>query len=427
MGTEIYLKVGGARIDWVKNDRGIDHGVLFQDGDLTHVESDQTNYEYCAEHGIDTKTAERALSRTLKAVVPRLDLLGYTLEAVKSAYEAKYADWLEVKEVLHKANTSNESAATTFDEFIAFLHRHPLCTLNPSFPSTFDSERRSGVSEKFRADPTFDRIPNAYGADGYTEADYFGSLIDVLHPHAVLRLLALVPDNLNAEVLWHYGPMVDSGWADEAEFNPGARRHQRVLIVTEGSSDVHILKRAIELLIPEVQDFFGFIEVSERHPFSGTGSLVNFADGLKKIDVQNRILFVFDNDAEGWAAMEKVKALKLPSNMRTMVLPELEAFCAFPAFGPQGTTYGNINRRAAAIECYLDLTLPGRPPARVTWTNYKPESGVYQGSLDNKETYMRYFLNQKDTALQSGKYNTSKLRIVLEHIVRECQALGAIS
>ena len=35
----------------------------------------------------------------------------------------------------------------------------------------------------------------------------------------------------------------------------------------------------------------GFIDANERHPFSGTGSLVKFAEGLAKIDVQNQKSF----------------------------------------------------------------------------------------------------------------------------------------
>ena len=116
--------------------------------------------------------------------------------------------------------------------------------------------------------------------------------------------------------------------------------------------------------MPDIEDFFRFIDVSERHPFSGTGSLVNFAEGLAKIDVQNQVVFLFDNDSEGWAAFEKVQGLTLPQNMSAMVLPDVEDFRAFPGIGPHGVLPSDINRRAAGIECYLDLRLEGRLPRR---------------------------------------------------------------
>jgi hypothetical protein len=88
---------------------------------------------------------------------------------------------------------------------------------------------------------------------------------------------------------------------------------------------------------PEIADFFRFIDVSEPHPFSGIGSLVKFAEGLAKIDVQNRTVFLFDNDAEGQSAFRKVQDLSLPINMRTMVLPHLKEFESFPTVGPGGS------------------------------------------------------------------------------------------
>ena len=105
-----------------------------------------------------------------------------------------------------------------------------------------------------------------------------------LHPYSILRVLAACPMNANAPVDWQFGPVVCSGWADERQFLAGARRTQTFLIATEGSSDTHILERAFSLLRPGLKDFFRFIDMSEGHPFPGTGNLVRFARGLAKID-----------------------------------------------------------------------------------------------------------------------------------------------
>lgn len=40
MGTEIYLTVGGVTVDWSKNRRGRDHGVLFQPQDRMRTSPD---------------------------------------------------------------------------------------------------------------------------------------------------------------------------------------------------------------------------------------------------------------------------------------------------------------------------------------------------------------------------------------------------
>ncbi|MGC2224356.1 MAG: HEPN/Toprim-associated domain-containing protein, partial [Methylocella sp.] len=214
--------------------------------------------------------------------------------------------------------------------------RRPLWTLSPGV--RLDANHpKSGVL-----------IPCLFTA--YSECSYFGGLIGILHPYSVLRILGENAKNREADVVWQYGPLVQSGWATEAEFTPGARRTQTFLVATEGSSDARILKHAFAILHPEIADFFRFIDVSERHPFPGTGNLLKFAEGLAKIDVQNQVVFLLDNDAEGFDAYQRVQNLSLPSNMRAIMLPDLEAFRAFPARGPEGVSGADINRRAAAIE-----------------------------------------------------------------------------
>ena len=199
------------------------------------------------------------------------------------------------------------------------------------------------------------------------------------------------------------------------------QRAQTFLIATEGSSDTHIIKHAISLLRPEIADFFRFVDVSEGYPFTGAGNLVRFAQGLAKIDVHNQILFVLDNDAEGVSAYRRISELAIPANMRAATLPELARFGNFRSRGPDGTGTADINGRAAAIECYLDLTAERKSPAEVVWTAYKRDLDVYQGELLSKQTYTKTFL--KDASTING-YDMSGLMAVLDMIFAECCAIA---
>ncbi len=58
---------------------------------------------------------------------------------------------------------------------------------------------------------------------GLFGGSYFGSLIGILHPYSLLRVLAGNAENLGAEVVWQYGPLVEADWARESEFVSGAR------------------------------------------------------------------------------------------------------------------------------------------------------------------------------------------------------------
>jgi hypothetical protein len=417
------LDIGGLSIDWSKNSRGNDHGPLFQEGDCKPVRSQQVDFDYLAETGEDPGPLEMALVRRLRDVVPRLELLGFTLGTAKAGYLAAVAACREEHEDLADEEEETPADLMNFEEFCGFVAAHPVRSLDDTFIHSLDEDKVRG---RFADERVTSRLPHFVGNNwtAYSERSYFGSLIGFLHPYMLLRVLAESPENLEAELVWQYGPLVQNGWASESEFTAGARRTQTFLIATEGSSDVHIIRHAFAVLRPEIADLFRFIDVSEGHPFSGTGNLLKFAEGLVKIDVQNQMLFLFDNDAEGHDAYRRLQRLTLPANMRGMMLPELETFRAFPARGPEGVGTADINRRAAAIECYLDLDLDDYPPAKVVWTNYKRELDTYHGVLEYKDTYTKGFLKQTRENLATGGYDVSKLRAVIDAIVRECTAIA---
>lgn len=423
MGTEITLDVAGVSVTYSKNHRGVDHGSIFQEIDRKAMRSDQLNYDWDKEQGEDPTHSEMAFSRPLKHIVPRLELLGFNLERAHLEFDAVAQGWLEERKSLQDDDDEPAPDLMSFAEYCTFITSHPLDSLDDTFIWSADDASEMKIRGRFDG-MQLERIPGyrSYDIDAHSERGFFGALIDILHPYSVLRLLAEV--NEDAPVVWQYGPLVQAGWATEREFVPHARRTETFLIATEGCSDVHILKHALALLRPGIADFFRFIDVSESHPFSGTGNLVKFAEGLAKIDVQNQVIFLFDNDAEGLDAHQRLSTLTLPVNMSGIMLPELEIFRNFPVQGPEGLRESDINRRAAAIECYLDLDVGGYSPAKVRWTNYKKSLDTYQGSLEYKESYSKEFLKQTSATLAGGEYDFSKIESILDLIVAECTAVA---
>ena len=414
MGTEITLDIGGMTITWSKNDRGHDHGFLFQSADRKRFHCDVADYEEGGSDAAKVAEMEIGFTRPLRTVVPRLELLGYTIAAAKVDYD-------EMAEACREQDSEETPPdLMTFEEFVALLKTVAVGDLDNTFVSNLDD---SAVQGRFNDERQKARIPyySSYDTDAYSERSYFGSLVRFLHPYALLRLLAENPANLDLNLDWQYGPLVSAGWAQADQFEPNARRTQTYLIATEGSSDIHILDRAFQLLRPEIADFFRFIDVKEGHPFSGTGSLVKFAEGLAKIDVHNRTVFLLDNDAEGVSGFRKISKMVLPMNMRTITLPPLDAFSKFPSCGPDGELLADINGKAASIECYLDLSANGLPRPLVRWTNFKEDMGVYQGSLVEKERYYKAFF---DRTGRKEPYDTSNLNAALAAIVDTCTTMA---
>lgn len=398
----------------------MDHGMLFQERDRLPLECHAADSSENLDD--DEPTVEMCFRRTLGSMLQRLELLGYTLKMVEAVYEEQVALDNEVRLEMDPSRPPR----LTFAEFLDFIRAHPVRDLKNDYNDFYESKCAVGES-RFSMDPAVKQLPAGdpfRERGGYSERSHFGNLIAFLDPYSTLRALAENPANLDLEVIWDYGPFVNAGWARSEDFVAGARRKQTYLLATEGTSDTHILQRSLTLLRPDIEDFFRFIDVGDRHPFSGTGSLAKFAEGLVKIDVHNRVIFIFDNDAEGRETYLSLQRFTFPLNMRAMLLPDLEQFRSFPARGPGGVASADINGCAAAIECYLDLRLKSRPPAQVTWTNYKESLGIYQGSLDFKESYAKAFFKAKSEAVAAGDYDTGKLSSVLDSLFTQCSSMA---
>ncbi|UVF17790.1 HEPN/Toprim-associated domain-containing protein [Microvirga terrae] len=401
MGSMIHLAVGRLEVDWGKNSGFTDHSALFQQTDLVQIP-----YYYVGQgpSEIDNKVEEKyeiftkykdGLSKPLGQVVDRLELLGYTLRQARSEFDFlsefnSFSTYEFPFEALAAALSTVDVYEISADygdgeDFGDFFRRH-----------IFD---RIGLA-KFVKDPDEVKVAAAEAMEN-------------LSPYAILRLLAENPDARQLPVNWQFADVEYAGWAKRAQFVKDLDTENRFLIVTEGSSDAGILKHAFNLLMPHIADFFQFVDMQEGYPFTGTGNLYRFTQGLISIGIQNKVIILYDNDAEGTASYVRSLKLNLPHNMRVLKLPDLQDFKRFKTIGPHGTRLANINGRAAAIECYLDL---GSDPI-VRWNNFNKDTQDYQGELVGKTEFARKFY---DLTSYSSEYDFRKLTRVLQHIVFSC-------
>ncbi|GAB2916195.1 hypothetical protein GCM10027093_63400 [Paraburkholderia jirisanensis] len=364
MGSMVYLSAGHIHIDWGKNRGYTDHGVLFQPGDEA-----LGPYEYVGDNNERIIEEKPCLCRSLSRIKPRLEMLGYTLTACRSWSEPPSNDG------------ENGMPRPSFEALNSFLRSLPWET--------------EGVY--------FDFDQAVIGT--------FGRPLDT---YLVLRLLAEFPELANLPIRWEYADIVENGWISASDIVPGSGA-ERCLIVTEGSSDVHILQRSLQLLYPEVADFFDFIDMKDGNPFPGVGNLVAFCRGLARIGYTGRMLIVLDNDTAGRGASEAISSLDMSTNVKVTTLPSLPEFSRFRTLGPSGDAVEDINGRACAIECFLDLSVIDAEPA-VRWTTFDKKSKSYQGELVQKDDYARAFSDQFGRA---DTYQTRKLHALWAHLIAE--------
>ncbi len=400
----IYLAVGRLEIDWGKNQGFRDHSALFQgEQDVTEVayyyagEEDGTDFEGTTKCKPLIQYKE-GLSKPLPLVIDRLNLLGHTYEQCEKEFA-----------FLAQLNGFDDTRFT----FAAL--RDVLGTVDVASLSADYGEGSEDFGKFFRRE-----LAPRLGIDALVRDDRMGfhsfsEAMENLSAYTVLHLLARNSRAVSLPLQWAFNDLDIGGYARREDFVRTLEPRARFLIVTEGSSDAAILRHALKLLRPHLADFFHFVDMEEGYPFSGTGNVFRFVQGLISIAVLNNMLVLFDNDAEGLANYRRCKALNVPANMRILTLPDLPAFTAFSTVGPDGERVSDINGRAAAIECYLDLD----EKARVRWTGYNQATGAYQGELEGKARYMRTFLQQRQC--ENG-YSYSRLEQVLDRLIA-----GAVS
>jgi hypothetical protein len=159
-----------------------------------------------------------------------------------------------------------------------------------------------------------------------------------------------------------------------------------VIILTEGRSDVALLKPALDLLFPHLAGYFAFMDFTEYG--GGAGQLANLVRAFAGAGIVNRVVAVFDNDAAPLAAMRTLRKALLPKHIVAMPLPDLPMLRSYPTIGPNCPSLMNVNGMAASIELYLGADVlrgdAGDFPA-IPWTGYERSAGTYQGELSCKQ------------------------------------------
>jgi len=400
MGSYIHLTVGNIQIDWGKNDSFFDYGILFERSDLGtspyfYVDDDDTNNENINDYNLVAEYKE-SVNKPLKEVIERLLLLG-----------SKASDTKEIYDTFCEANGIDSASFTTkqFDDIFTNLD---VGLLN-------DESSRSQSFKEFLQRVIAEKIGLKKDEDDFslyfTELNY--------PPFSILQLINKCPASETLTVSWQYADILEGGWVTKELILNSLGAKPQFLIVTEGSSDANIIRRALSVLRPNIANFFRFVDMDKGYPFSGTGKLVNFTAGLISIGIENNVIILFDNDAEGVASYNRALKLAVPSNMKILKLPNLPIFENFRTIGPSGEQLADINGSAAAIECYLDTG----NDATVRWTSYNTELAIYQGELEDKRNTMMRFLNAFG---RIENYDYSKIQSVLDHIIRECTEISSV-
>lgn len=417
---EVYLK--DYRIDTAKSYIGPFYSCLFTEADkrsrmmpydLYYTEpEDETglvpNYEYAA--------PARALKR-------RLELLGYTLEAARR----KFDEGLEEQISYYQELYANDPSMGRYARNFSLLRERGFDYWLSVLREIFDGGRYEYDLDSSRNREKDDIV--SFLLDQSPE-DFWLGYPDVEIGNALRAMLEAVAED--DELVLDITPLVSGGYyeEDEAVCEGTARAYvnstvefQKILILTEGKSDTDFLSRALKVLYPEVESYFYFLQFDAVRAEGGSSALERTIKAFAGAGIGNKIVGVFDNDAAGLAAVDRLSQLKLPGNIRVRALPDLELAKVYPTIGAQGETMANVNGRACSIELYFGEDILRGPTglSPVLWKNMEERIRQYQGELRDKAELQKRFLDKLSAAERGGSpldADWSGFRLIFEMIFR---------
>lgn len=343
-------------------------------------------------------------------VADRLDVLGFTLERAR----ATLTRWVQIqlnwcakhggleRGLLHReyADCSLEEAPRKgFADRYAALEELTLDTWS------------AGVRELVRYDihrweergkaPRLGRVPT-YMLNGVDESLGFAECDKRL----LLRAFLSAFDG-DAEVELDATEIFEGGVAPDFSVTRYYRSrldhdyptHRNVIILTEGSSDIAILKTALECVYPHLVDCFTFFDFHSTNAVGSAGALAATVKAFVAAGIGDRFVAIFDNDSAGSDAMRGLRAVEFPPNCQVIQCPAFELAKSYPTLGPSGPVVMDVNGLAGGIELYLGrdaLTADDGTLAPVQWRGYVEGVGKYQGELFGKNQVRdRFFTKVK--------------------------------
>lgn len=380
MGSYASLTLGNFKFDLYKSYIKPEIMTLFR-------ESDNRKEMQLEEDGEERTTFKYV--NTIRYIKLRLNIMGFTLEKAKDEfisnnnnnrpyfhlddetetceiYDFTFEDWLEAM-----INIIKSSVAVW--EQIDFLRDNKQVNTAEYFI----------LDEHFEGDSLY----------GFISSDF----------RFVLRgIIELFKDN--DLCILDYTDLVDAGYYGESDeicknslddLSQKSLANQKIIILTEGSTDIAIIQQTMRVLYPDVLNYYSFMDFNTSNASGSASSLVNYIKGFIGSGINNKIIALFDNDAAAYDAVRNLDRISIPKNFKILHYPDIDLAKNYPTLGPGGTINIDINGLACSIELYLgkDILLDKNINLTpIQWKGYIQSIKKYQGEILNKEEIIKKYL-----------------------------------
>lgn len=323
----------------------------------------------------------KGFKQTVKVCKQRLEIYGTSYKKAKS-------DFSNAKKIARQENIYYFSlSGLTYDFYLSEI-RHII----DSKEKTYDD-----VNKNFR--------------EILTSGDLLisGQSIDCI----LYSILSVLPEN--AIVEYDLSDVISGGWVDVlvAKFVD----YEKIIILTEGKTDVEFISKSIEKLFPHLKNYYHFIDFEEYKVKieSSASALVKLTTSFAAAKVKHPIIVLFDNDTTGLKEMKKLSSMTLPPNIRILKYPDITLAKKYPTIGPSGKKNMNVNGFACSIEMYfgIDVLTKDNELIPIQWKGFEDNEKKYQGEIVDKNYVQETFRNKlKKSIFHETKELTELLNVI---------------
>ncbi len=356
---------------------------------------------------------ERAIQyvNTAKNLKERLDIIGFTMKRVEEAFENSKEESLErLKEWLHSPSFNDSDSMTNrLSEEIKLLENSSLADFLEACKEIIENENGFTL-EKDDTQSSKNAIVN------YLLEERHG-LEKFPYDYDQRTLLRAVLEITKSEekVTYDITELVEAGYCEDdpesiydeviANVTYDYEIGDKFLILTEGSSDIQILKKSLDLLYPHLSGYYSFMDFGVSNASGSAGSLVASVKSFVGADIRNKIIALFDNDTAAESAIRGLSNTKIPDNIKIVQYPSIKFLEEYPTIGPSGITKMNINGLAGSIEMYLgtDTLTEKKELIPVQWKGFDSTLKKYQGEIVDKATVQKKFEKRIKSCIENSE------------------------
>lgn len=401
MGSYCELYISKFPIATTKNE--VDPFLLsiFQPDDLV-VFNRKIGDRFKVLYGRDSEAdeTERAIQyiSTANKIKERLNVIGFTMKRVEEAFENSKKESLDrLNEWLDdRSFNDNESMSKKLNLEIELLKNSSLSDFLKASKEIIENELGFALEKETQIskNPIVNYLlEERYGLDkfpyDYDQRTLLRAILEITKPDESITydITELVEAGYyECEPESVYNEVIDNVTYD---YEIG----DKFLILTEGSSDIEILKNSLDLLYPHLSGYYSFMDFGISNAMGSAGSLVASVKSIVGADIRNKIIALFDNDTAAESAIRGLSKTKLPENIKIVQYPNIKFLENYPTIGPSGITEMNVNGLAGSIEMYLgkDTLTDDKKLIPIQWKGFDSTLNKYQGEIVDKPKVQKKF------------------------------------